>query len=74
MPEYVVLDDGDNELFVDMGNSLSIRTLLSLTKKRNNFKLEEFLYKADKAIVKGDEGVFTNEILLSFYKKNSQNN
>ncbi len=73
MPEYVVLDDGDNELFVDMGNSLSIRTLFSLTKKRSNFKLEEFLYKPDKAIVKGGEGAFTNEILLSFYKKNNQN-
>ncbi len=72
IPEYVVLGDGDNELFVDMKNSLSIKTLFSLLKKRSTFQIEEFLYKPDKSIVKGEGGKFTNEIILSFYKNNNQ--
>ncbi|MBB5440706.1 hypothetical protein HDC92_004409 [Pedobacter sp. AK017] len=70
MPEYVVLDEGDNELFIHLGNALSIRTLFSVVKKRNSFQLEEFLFNPEKAVVKGEEGVFTNEFILSFYKEN----
>jgi len=68
IPEYVVLDDGDNELFVNLGNILSIRTLFSAIKKRQSFFLEEFLFYPDSAVVRGDGGVFTNEFIISFYK------
>lgn len=70
MPEYVVLDEGDNELFIHLGNVLSIRTLFSVIKKRNSFQLEEFLFKPETAVVKSEDGVFTNEFILSFYKEN----
>ena len=68
MPQYMALDDGDNELFVDLENALSIRTLFSVIKKRTFFLLEEFIFNPDTAVVKGEEGVFTNEFIISFYK------
>lgn len=72
IPEYVLLDDGDNELFVDLSNSLSVRTLFSVVKKRNSFLLKEFFYNPDTAVVKGEDGVFTNEFIISFYKEKQE--
>ena len=74
MPEYVVLDEGDNELFINLGNVLSIRTLFSVIKKRSSFQLEEFLFKPESAVVREEAGVFTNEFILSFYKENQNIN
>jgi hypothetical protein len=69
LPRYVVLPDGDNELFVDMENSLSIQTLLSAIKKRKSFQLEEFPFEIENALVKDENGnAFTNEFVFGFYK------
>jgi hypothetical protein len=69
LPRYVVLPDGDNALFVDMENSLSIQTLLSVIKKRSSFQLEEFPFEKEKAMVKNGAGEsFTNEFIFGFYK------
>ena len=69
IPQYALLDDGDNELFVDFENALSIRTLLSIVKKRGAFLLKEFLFTKESAVVKRKDAVFTNEFILSFYKE-----
>lgn len=69
IPDIVVLSDSDNELYVDMNNPLSIRSWLSIVKKRPYFYLEEFLFNSTTAIVHGPEGVFTNEFIFSFYKE-----
>ena len=68
IPTYVVLEEGDNDLFVDFENVLSTRTLLSVVKKKASFVLEEFLFKPDAGPVQGPEGIFTNEFIVSFYK------
>ena len=68
IPEVVLLADGDNELYVDLNNPLSIRAWLSVVKKRVFFKLEEFLFNPDTAVVRGPEGVFTNEFIFAFYR------
>lgn len=70
IPDKALLADGDNKLFIDMKNPLSIRAWLSITKKRLFFRLEEFLFDPETAIVRGPEGVFTNEFVFTFYKKN----
>ncbi|MDR2585332.1 MAG: lantibiotic dehydratase family protein [Prevotellaceae bacterium] len=69
MPDTVVLADGDNELFIDLKNPLSIRAWLSVVKKRPIFQLEEFLFDPETAVVHGPEGVFTNEFIFAFYRK-----
>ncbi|RZF60233.1 lantibiotic dehydratase family protein [Sphingobacterium corticibacterium] len=72
IPVYAVLDEGDNELFIDFSNMLSVRTLLSTVKKRSSFVLEEFLFNPETAPVKGPEGTFTNEFIMSFYNGNQK--
>lgn len=69
IPRYVVMPDGDNEMFVDFDNVVSIRTLFSVIKKRPSFILNEFPFDINSAIVKDcNENIFTNEFILSFYK------
>ncbi|NIM10536.1 MAG: hypothetical protein GTO45_00960 [Candidatus Aminicenantes bacterium] len=67
MPAYVWLADSDNKLFINLENLMCIRTLFSVTKNRGGFQLEEFLFDPGNSIVKGEEGVFTNEFIFSFY-------
>ena len=69
IPDTVLLADGDNELFVDMNNILSVRAWLSVVKKRSSFFLEELLFDPETAVVQGQEGVFTNEFIFSFYRE-----
>ena len=69
IPDSVVLDDGDNELYIDMNHPLSIRAWLSIVKKRPSFRLEEFLFDPTTAVVRGEEGVFTNEFIFAFYRE-----
>jgi hypothetical protein len=68
IPPYVLLADSDNKLFINLNNSLCIRTLFSVTKKRPGFQLVEFLFNPDNAVAKSKEGVFTNEFIFSFFK------
>jgi hypothetical protein len=73
LPRYVVLPDGDNELFVDMESRLSVQTLLSVVKKRKSFYLEEFPFDPDNALVKDEHGnAFTNEFVFGFYKSQKE--
>ena len=67
MPPNVALADSDNKLFLNLENLLCIRTLFSVTKKRGSFQLIEFLFDPENAVVKNEEGVFTNEFIFSFY-------
>ncbi|MDR1592774.1 MAG: lantibiotic dehydratase family protein [Prevotellaceae bacterium] len=70
IPDRVVLVDGDNELYIDMNHPLSIRAWLPIVKKRPSFRLEEFLFDSTTAVVRGEEGVFTNEFIFAFYRGN----
>ena len=76
MPPQVLLADSDNKLFINLNNSLCIKTLFSVTKNRRSFQLVEFLFNSDHAVVKSKKGVFTNEFIFSFHKikKPSQQN
>jgi len=69
IPDKVLLADGDNELYVDLNNPLSIRVWLSIVKKRPSFRMEEFLFDPATAVVHGPEGVFTNEFIFAFYRE-----
>ncbi len=70
MPAWLALEDGDNELVLHLDNLLSIKTLISLVKKRSQFKLSEVLYNEHNLLVRNKEGGFTNEFIFSFYREN----
>ncbi len=67
LPPHVLLTDYDNKLFINLENVMCIRTLFSVTQNRPGFQLTETLFSPGNAIVKGPEGVFTNEFVLCFY-------
>lgn len=74
LPDIVLFADGDNELYVDLNNPLSIRAWLSVVKKRPSFNLKEFLFDPTTAVVHGPEGVFTNEFIFAFYRESLKKN
>ena len=69
IPRFVVLPDGDNELFTDTESLTSMRMLFSVVKKRPQFTLREFPIDMEKSILKKDTAVFTNEFLFTFHKQ-----
>ncbi len=69
MPEWVALEDGDNELAIKLTNMLSLKTLIATVKNRPLFKLVEFFADEEKMVVINKDGVFTNELIFSFYKE-----
>ncbi|MEN8154743.1 MAG: lantibiotic dehydratase family protein [Acidobacteriota bacterium] len=73
IPSNFLLVDGDNKLLFNFEDSFSIDTFHSLTKKREKVKLEEFLFDIFESIVTGDDGLYTNEFIFSYYKENSKN-
>ncbi len=70
IPEWVALEDGDNELVIKLSNLLSVKTLISMVSKRQSFVLKEFFEKDENMEVRNEEGAFTNEVIFSFYKEN----
>lgn len=69
LPRCVLMPDGDNELFVDWDNVLSVRSLFSIIKKREIIIFTEFLFEPENAVVTGKDGVYLNECIVAFYKK-----
>ncbi|NVO11347.1 MAG: lantibiotic dehydratase family protein [Bacteroidales bacterium] len=72
LPQKVLLEEGDNVLFVDLCSLLSIKTLLTSVNKKNSFILSEFLFNPNNSVVKSEDGVFTNEFIFGFYRKEKQ--
>lgn len=66
LKQHVIVPDGDNEMYIDLQNVQSLRTLLALVKKREDFSLEEFLFDPEKSIVKTQHASFTNEMVVIF--------
>lgn len=73
MPRYMLMPDGDNDLFVDWESALSIRSLFSIIKNRPQVTFTEFLFEPENAVVKDRHGeVYTNECIVAFYKDNTK--
>lgn len=71
MPRYVVLADGDNELFIDFENP-KVDYWLSVFKKRSRVFLKEFLLPATLDGVMDENGrVYNHQIMAFLYKNKS---
>ncbi len=65
----VTIDEGDNQLYVNFDDVLSLRTLLSVIKKHSKLVLSEFPLSNYNSIVTDNEGnQFNNEFIIPFYK------
>lgn len=72
LPQYTLMPDGDNELFVDWENLISVQSLFSIIKKRQEIKFTEFLFNPDTAIIRdASNRSYTNECIVAFYKDNN---
>ncbi|MDR2206063.1 MAG: lantibiotic dehydratase [Flavobacteriaceae bacterium] len=74
-PDLLVLSEGDNELFVNLNNKLSLETFLNEISKKQNIVLKEF-YLPSNYICDSHNRNYTNEIVVSLYnsKKAEENN
>lgn len=71
LPRYVVLADGDNELFIDFMNELLVQTWLETIKNREEFVLKEFFYSKD-SMIKDEKGdPYVNQLVAVLIKQNS---
>jgi lantibiotic biosynthesis protein len=73
IPDKVFLVQGDNKLLIDFNHPLSVQMLFSEVKKRG-FRLEEFLFVDKYPLVKRGDEVFTNQVILCFYKIKREGN
>jgi lantibiotic biosynthesis protein len=64
MPKLVVLASGDNQIPLNLENSLSLEILLEEFKKSETIILKEFPYQIEDFLIKSKEGKFTNEIII----------
>lgn len=71
LPDEVLLADSDNELYLNLKNTMCIQILLDQVKNRPSFTLKEFLFTDENLIVSGSEGGFTNEIVVAFHKNHT---
>lgn len=63
------IDEGDNALYIDFNNVLSLRTLLTVVKKHQKLVLSEFPLANYKSVIVDSEGnQFNNEFIIPFYK------
>ena len=64
LPRFVLLQDGDNELPVDLDARLSVDMFLDLISKRTSFSLVEMCPMPDLFCATGPEGVFSHELVV----------
>lgn len=69
IPRYVSLVDYDNELYIDLENQWLTETFVNEIKARDTFRLKEFLYQADSAVVESTKGWHTNQFVVMFQNR-----
>lgn len=66
LPRFVVLVEGDNDLLIDLNNSLCVDVLVQLLKKRKHGTLSENFPSEHGLAASGPDGRFTHELIIPF--------
>ncbi|UTW64793.1 lantibiotic dehydratase [bacterium SCSIO 12643] len=75
VPNQILLTDGDNELYVNLKDTLSLNMFLSEIRKRTSIKFVEFLFKSENAIIKDEKNnSYTNELIATVKRKVTDTN
>lgn len=69
LPRWVVLQEGDNSLPVDLENALSVDSLVHVLKRGSEASLAEMYPPPDRQCASSPEGSFHHELHVSFTKK-----
>ncbi len=68
LPRLVTLADGDNELLVDLDNTLAIDAFLDVVEERDRARLHELFPGPEALIAEGPEGRFVHELVIPFHR------
>lgn len=68
LPRLLMLADGDNELLVDLDNTLSIDAVLDIIEERDRARLLEIFPPVDALIAHGPEGRFVHEMVIPMHR------
>ncbi|HXO42160.1 MAG TPA: lantibiotic dehydratase, partial [Thermoanaerobaculia bacterium] len=68
LPRLVTLADGDNELLVDLDNTLAIDAFLDLVEERDRARLHELFPGPEALIAQGPEGRFVHELVIPYHR------
>ena len=68
IPQEIIIPEGDNELYVDLENILSIKTMLNRVKSHPMLSVKEFMLSDFDSLVTSAEGAFCSEFIIPFYK------
>jgi len=68
IPRYTLIEEGDNRLLIDAENVLIVKVLKNFIQKKKRITLIEFLFSGDNAFLKDGDAIYTNELVMPFYK------
>ena len=74
IPTKVLLADGDNLLYFNFDDQLSLKVYLDEIKNRDSFTLKEFIMNESSDIVKSGSGNYCHQIIASYIKEKKPNN
>jgi thiopeptide-type bacteriocin biosynthesis protein len=69
MPRYVSLAEGDNELFIDFENALTLDSVIELVRSRVEVTFTEFFPSPGELCAEGPEGRFFHELVVPFTRR-----
>jgi lantibiotic biosynthesis protein len=70
LPRWVCLQEGDNQLPIDLDNALSVDTLVHLVRNRaSGVVLEELYPGPGELCVEGGDGRYVNEVVVPFLRR-----
>jgi len=69
MPRYLSLAEGDNELFIDFENALTLDSVIELVRNRPEVMMTEFFPSPDELCAEGPEGRFFHELVVPFTRR-----
>lgn len=72
LPRFVVLEEGDHALWVDLDQPLRVETLLQLVAHRASFTLREAFPGPGELVAAGPDGLFCHELVVPFQRLDSQ--
>jgi len=72
MPRYVSLAEGDNELFIDFENALTLDSVIELVRNRSEVMFTEFFPSPDELCAEGPEGRFFHELVVPFTRRSAE--